>query len=413
MKRKLLIICLMIVSLMMNFLFGPISFAEDGLLPSLSETVGIAMPSLGEALQRYPDSETENEDGSVTELYTNVSETDFNTFSVYLEQQKAELADYKAEKGVLSAEIRAKGASFNLQYDTKSGEVRVIYPSGTFDEWVKSAKIHYDAGRKLLEEDKADEALTEFYMIPQYSEYAPVADLLKNDKKLINSVSAEHERKLEPYRKIGNVVTFGRWYIHSTWNGLEAIEWIVLDYNEQEQKVLLLSRYGLYAIPYNVNRKDSTWEQCTLRSWLNDEFMKTAFSPSERDAILKTKVENNASQGYNQWVTDGGNETQDQIFLLSYAEVNRYLGVTFDDVNNIKACASLSAYAIMQHAWSSETNKTEDGEPIGWWWLRSPGNEQDCAAIVNDNGALDTKTVDSERGVVRPAFWLNLESDIF
>ena len=61
-----------------------ISFAEDGLLPSLTETVGIAMPSLGEAIERYPDAETESGDSSITELYTNVSESDFNVFSIYL-----------------------------------------------------------------------------------------------------------------------------------------------------------------------------------------------------------------------------------------------------------------------------------------------------------------------------------------
>ena len=40
-------------------------YAEGG-LPAFSEIAGHAMPSLGEALQRYPDTETENEDGSIT-----------------------------------------------------------------------------------------------------------------------------------------------------------------------------------------------------------------------------------------------------------------------------------------------------------------------------------------------------------
>ena len=173
------------------------SVQAEGLLPSLSETVGIAMPSLGDALQRYPDSETENEDGSVTERYTNVSETDFNTFSVYLEQQEAQLADYKAEEGVLTAEIRAKGASFSLQYDSKAGEAKVTYPSGTFDERLKSAKTHYEAGMELLEAGKTDEALAEFLSIPQYSEYGPLDTLLKEDE---NLAAAAREAKYAPYK---------------------------------------------------------------------------------------------------------------------------------------------------------------------------------------------------------------------
>ena len=64
MKRKA-IVSLMIVLMVMIFL--PVSStAEGGLLPSLTETVGIAMPSLGEALGRYPDEETDNEDGSIS-----------------------------------------------------------------------------------------------------------------------------------------------------------------------------------------------------------------------------------------------------------------------------------------------------------------------------------------------------------
>ena len=55
------IISLMILSfLMIIFLPAASSVAEGGLLPSLTETVGIAMPSLGEALGRYPDEEKGN-----------------------------------------------------------------------------------------------------------------------------------------------------------------------------------------------------------------------------------------------------------------------------------------------------------------------------------------------------------------
>ena len=70
---------------------------------------------------------------------------------------------------------------------------------------------------------------------------------------------------------------------------------------------------------------DTDWEKCTLRSWLNGEFLQSAFSAKEQAAILMTAVDNSASQGYGKWNTDGGNNTRDQIFLLSYAEANWYL----------------------------------------------------------------------------------------
>ena len=51
----------------------------------------------------------------------------------------------------------------------------------------------------------------------------------------------------------------------------EKIEWRVLDVIGE--KVLLLSEYGLDVKPYNDNLSSGiTWESCTLRRWLNDEF---------------------------------------------------------------------------------------------------------------------------------------------
>ena len=47
-----------------------------------------------------------------------------------------------------------------------------------------------------------------------------------------------------------------------------------------------------------------------------------------------------------------------------------------------------------------------------WWWLRSPGDAQDNAAYVNDDGDVDDdgNYVTDVSLAVRPAFWLNLES---
>ncbi len=97
------------------------------------------------------------------------------------------------------------------------------------------------------------------------------------------------------------------------------------DYDRKENKALLLSKYGLDAKPYNAEEGDATWEKCSLRSWLNGEFLQSAFSADEQTAILTTAVDNSNSQGLHnsRWDEDGGNNTQDQIFLLSYAEANR------------------------------------------------------------------------------------------
>ncbi len=174
-------------------------------------------------------------------------------------------------------------------------------------------------------------------------------------------------------------------------------------------KALLISRYGLDAQPYNKDYVGITWEKCTLRTWLNGTFLNKAFAAEEQKGILLTNVDNGSSQGYSKWNTSGGNNTQDRVFLLSYAEANKYLGVTYDDSNNTKSRVAPTAYAIKQGAYTSSSNRTADGTASGWWWLRSPGSSRDNAADVRTGGYL----VINFSGCVRPALWINLESGIF
>ena len=129
--------------------------------------------------------------------------------------------------------------------------------------------------------------------------------------------------------------------------------------------------------PYNTEYTDITWEKCTLRTWLNSTFFNKAFSTEEQGAIMTTSVDNSKSQGYSDWGTNGGNNTEDIIFLLSYAEANKYLGVTSDDRNNTKSRVVPTAYAEAAGASTYSSYKTADGEASGWWWLRSPGRRQD------------------------------------
>ena len=189
------------------------------------------------------------------------------------------------------------------------------------------------------------------------------------------------------------------------------IEWMILDCDEQ--RALVVSKYGLDAQPYNKDDTSVTWETCTLRTWLNNTFYKKAFNAEEQAAILTTNVDNSKNQGYSKWSTSGGNDTQDKVFLLSYAEANKYFGVTYDNSNNMKSRVAPTAYAIAQKAHIDSDNKTADGNDAGWWWLRSPGYFQRIAAYVSSDGSLSYSRVHYDSGSVRPALWVNLESEIF
>lgn len=157
MKRFLLVL---IVALM---LFPVTVSLAGGLLPSLNETIGKPMPSFGEALDCYPDIEETNADGSFTERYLNVTEEQFNSFSVYLEKKDASLQDYSVDNDVLTATIQANGSAFFLKYDSTSGEVSVDYPIGTYDEHLEIVKTYYTEGqtkRSNADWDGAVEAFT-------------------------------------------------------------------------------------------------------------------------------------------------------------------------------------------------------------------------------------------------------------
>lgn len=206
---------------------------------------------------------------------------------------------------------------------------------------------------------------------------------------------------------VGDVITFGRYEQDNNLdNGPEEIEWIVLDV--QDGKALLLSQYALDAKPYNTEGTDITWEQCTLRAWLNQDFLKIAFDEKEQFVILTTHVDNSDTQGYSEYNTTGGNDTEDQIFLLSYHDAFDLYFIS----NEARKCAPTD-YAVANGAWTS-SNYQQNDRPTGAWWLRSPGLGQNFASLVYDDGSRLIDIVNHGNGnIVRPALWVNLESGIF
>ncbi len=181
----------------------------------------------------------------------------------------------------------------------------------------------------------------------------------------------------------------------------EDIEWLVLD--KQDGKALLISRCILEAVPYNEENKSVTWETCTLRSWLNNDFINKAFTSTERSKIQSTTLSNPDNSKYG---TEGGNDTTDKIFLLSIDEVNKYFG---PECKNI-------IISLSKRAWGTEyAEKTRllvnDENGSSSWWLRSPGSSADCAAYISYGGGKDGEcSVDCTYYGVRPALWIDLNS---
>ena len=287
----------------------------------------------------------------------------------------------------------------NGQYDEA---IAVFAELGEYsDANEQIAETKYQQGKAFLSAKNYDDAARILISIQVYKD---VDKLLEKDD---NMIAAARDAKFA----VGNYVTFGTYPQTKEGNDATPIEWLVLA--RDGDKALLISRYGLDAQPYNKDNTSVTWETCTLRTWLNSTFYNKAFSSAEQAAILTTNVDNSKSQCYSGWNASGGNNTQDKVFLLSYAEANKYFGVTYDNSSNTKSRVAPTAYAIAQGAFTYSYDKTADSTDAGWWCLRSPGNYQDRAAGVDTVGSLGNSSVSNVSGSVRPALWVNIDAGIF
>ena len=381
---------------------------------SILPAVGGSMPSMGEVLKRYPDSETENGDGSVTEIFTQITDEEFNAFVADLEEQGARTADLRTDGRKAAVKVPAKNDMIAVSYDSGSGEAKVTYPAGTYDERMREPRrLTLKRLRSFWQRRRFAKALAEILKIPQYRKYAPAEELLAGDEGLAGA-AADREARLEPYRTIGKLVALGA-YQQDMMEGDEPIGWIVLDYDEEENKALLFSRYGLDARRYNDEDTDITWENCLLRKWLNTVFLRNAFSKEEQSAILTTTVDNSKAQGAGIWNTYGGKDTEDKVFLLSYAEAHQYLELTDADKTGVKPRVAPTLYAFAERgarAKGSPDVLTEDGLAAALWCLRSPGWRQANAALVDMDGRLQHESVYADYPMVCPAVRVNLDDPV-
>lgn len=192
--------------------------------------------------------------------------------------------------------------------------------------------------------------------------------------------------------QIGDIVTFGK-YPQGADGEVLPIEWRVMDI--QEGKALLLTEKLLDRITYNEKRTAITWETCTLRQWMNNDFISRAFSSDEQRRIALTINVNTDNPRYG---TKGGNTTQDKVFALSMDELEEYFS------SNKSIMAKATPYAVKMGAWFNKKSGSS------YWWLRSSGLSGKHAAIVNsrDGVSADGHYVNCTNVAVRLALWLEL-----
>ncbi len=204
---------------------------------------------------------------------------------------------------------------------------------------------------------------------------------------------------------IGSRIIFGKY------------EWRVLD--KQNDRALIITDDIIEQRSYHDIYKAITWADCSLRKYLNSEFYDT-FSETDKSRIITVLNKNLDNQWYG---TEGGEDTEDKIFLLSIEEaVCEYFGDSSEELYN---------RGKSENYWFRKKDKNNNRRVATYkggiwkWWLRSPGRVSE-KTWLQSSGCMSKKAVyihgDGNIGIqgnpafgdniggVRPALWLDLES---
>ena len=209
-----------------------------------------------------------------------------------------------------------------------------------------------------------------------------------------------------PIPKVGEYVEFGRYEIDGDEsNGAEPIEWEVLEIDAN--RALLISRYVLDCKPYNEEMEDVTWESCSLRKWLNEDFYDMAFTEDEK-ACIPTVTLTNPDDTFEATSGVGGKDTKDKVFILSTDDIRKYY--PYSSWIEEETCGYSQAlitdatpfavtgketrtYSITMHNFKDtleENGYTEDclGLTGTRFWVRTPGRTNKFAYVVTPDGKV-------------------------
>ncbi len=256
--------------------------------------------------------------------------------------------------------------------------------------------------------------------IAEWDESTKTADItFDNEGMLDHSTSnSQPEDSYIPNSLTGQTVYFGNYeQDNNTANGPEAIAWKVLEV--KNNKMLLIAEEGLDCMKYDETDTAITWEKSTLRQWLNRDFINAAFSIEEQERIAITMVQNPVNPIYGR---DGGNDTQDRVFLLSIDEAKQYYindpreqsaeAIAKEySIPNVLRFLNATDYAVAQGVVLFNSQQAPLMQMNGncCWWLRSSGAHDRVAAYIDVNGDI------MEGGgftvfyglAVRPVMWVD------
>ena len=183
---------------------------------------------------------------------------------------------------------------------------------------------------------------------------------------------------------IGAEVQIGSWPVGEM---AKPIDWMVL--GEEDGKYLLISKEVIDKQKYNEEKCKITWEDCSLRKWLNGEFYEKAFKEGEK-ALIKGDSDGSA------------HDAVDTVFLLSIDEANKYFSTAKERIGKVSDyCRTLFESSDIYPEFGSVS-----------WWLRSFDDFSSNPANVHSTGyVVETgSAVNNDKIGVRPAMWVRVEA---
>ena len=287
--------------------------------------------------------------------------------------------------------------------------------------YLKNARTIDDYGRavQFVDEGNYDEAIALFETLGDYKDSSYLlkettykkADQLYTQGRLqeaLDLFSSLHfndsqdrvsqiQKELSAKAKVGDTLYYGSYEQDgNNENGAELIEWMVMD--EQNGRILLVSKYGLEARAFHEMQGETYWEDSDIRAWLNNDFMYQAFSQADQNNIMQTTLMNSQydPQDLSERPTIELAKTRDKIFLLSEEEILQYFP---EETSRI-----CEASAVVRNGGI----KMPEGRCS--WWLRSCNMAKDgTAQIVSGvNGQIEDSSCELVN-VIRPAMWIRTE----
>ena len=175
--------------------------------------------------------------------------------------------------------------------------------------------------------------------------------------------------------KDGDPIIFGDYSLVLFGNKWKGVEYPKTDFNHSAWNIvykdngiaMLISTFIIDYKQYDENLQSVTWEDSSLRKWLNGDFYNTVFNQEDKDKIIKYE------------------KTDDRVFILSADEIDKYF-----PSNKLANFKDGKTFSVDKYTFSSTKNSTSFSEIMNnlviendklavedaySYWLRDSNNE--------------------------------------